>query len=50
VLVSRWRLILVLHARVPCELDRAPHGHGLSGSDFEVLDVLAGPPDEGGHR
>ncbi|WP_121702965.1 MarR family winged helix-turn-helix transcriptional regulator [Streptomyces sp. BBFR25] len=46
-LVGRWRSILVLHARVQCELDRALHGHGLCGSDFEVLDVLAGSPDEG---
>ncbi|MFI1755272.1 MarR family winged helix-turn-helix transcriptional regulator [Streptomyces sp. NPDC020571] len=47
-LVSRWRSILVRHARVQCELDRALHGHGLCGSDFEVLDVLAGSPDEDG--
>lgn len=48
VLVNRWRSILVLHARVQCELDRALHGHGLCASDFEVLDVLAGTPDEDG--
>ncbi|MPY33749.1 MarR family transcriptional regulator [Streptomyces adustus] len=40
-LVDRWRDILALHARTQCELDRALHGHGLCGSDFEVLDVLA---------
>ncbi len=47
-LVTRWRSILVLHARVQCELDRALHGHGLCASDFEVLDVLAGTRDEDG--
>ncbi|MET7326267.1 MarR family transcriptional regulator [Streptomyces sp. NPDC005549] len=47
-LVSRWRSILVRHALVQCELDRALHGHGLCGSDFEGLDVLAGSPDEDG--
>ncbi|MFE2579820.1 MarR family winged helix-turn-helix transcriptional regulator [Streptomyces sp. NPDC059378] len=40
-LVDRWRDILALHARTQCELDRVLHGHGLCGSDFEVLDVLA---------
>lgn len=33
--------MLALHARTQCELDRALHQHGLCGSDFEVLDVLA---------
>ncbi|MGW2823832.1 MarR family winged helix-turn-helix transcriptional regulator [Streptomyces sp. NPDC001443] len=40
-LVDRWRDLLALHARTQCELDRALHGHGLCGSDFEVLEVLA---------
>lgn len=40
-LVDQWRDILSLHARTHCELDRALHQHGLCGSDFEVLDVLA---------
>ncbi len=43
-LVDQWRDILALHARTQCELDRALHRHGLCGSDFEVLDVLAGGP------
>ncbi|MFH8803999.1 MarR family winged helix-turn-helix transcriptional regulator [Streptomyces sp. NPDC017936] len=43
-LVEEWRGILALHARTQCELDRALHRHGLCGSDFEVLDVLAGHP------
>ncbi|WP_217169464.1 MarR family winged helix-turn-helix transcriptional regulator [Streptomyces sp. AC512_CC834] len=47
-LVTQWRQILALHAGVQCELDRALHRHGLCGSDFEVLDVLAGPRDEDG--
>ncbi|MFG2573978.1 MarR family winged helix-turn-helix transcriptional regulator [Streptomyces sp. NPDC048481] len=41
-LVRQWRDMLALHARTQCELDRALHRHGLCGSDFEVLDVLAG--------
>ncbi|MEU3144919.1 MULTISPECIES: MarR family winged helix-turn-helix transcriptional regulator [unclassified Streptomyces] len=41
-LVQQWRDILALHARTQCELDRALHEHGLCGSDFEVLDILAG--------
>ncbi|GAB2807767.1 MarR family transcriptional regulator [Streptomyces chlorus] len=41
-LVQQWRDILTLHARTQCELDRALHEHGLCGSDFEVLDILAG--------
>ncbi|WP_406010497.1 MarR family transcriptional regulator [Streptomyces sp. NBC_00637] len=41
-LVDQWRDMLALHARTQCELDRALHQHGLCGSDFEVLDVLAG--------
>jgi DNA-binding MarR family transcriptional regulator len=41
-LVDQWRDILTLHARTQCELDRALQQHGLCGSDFEVLDVLAG--------
>ncbi|MFF3500370.1 MarR family winged helix-turn-helix transcriptional regulator [Streptomyces sp. NPDC003247] len=41
-LVERWRGILATHARTQCALDRALHRHGLCGSDFEVLDVLAG--------
>lgn len=41
-LVEQWRDILALHARTQCELDRTLHRHGLCGSDFEVLDVLAG--------
>ncbi|WP_189952253.1 MarR family winged helix-turn-helix transcriptional regulator [Streptomyces alanosinicus] len=40
-LVEQWRDILALHARTQCELDRVLHGHGLCGSDFEVLDLLA---------
>ena len=40
-LAEQWRGILALHARTQCELDRALHGHGLCGSDFEVLDLLA---------
>ncbi|MFG2943168.1 MarR family winged helix-turn-helix transcriptional regulator [Streptomyces sp. NPDC048282] len=40
-LVEQWRDILALHARTQCELDRALHGHGLCGSDFEVLDLLS---------
>lgn len=40
-LVEQWRDMLALHARTQCELDRALHQHGLCGSDFEVLDVLA---------
>ncbi|MFE7930253.1 MarR family winged helix-turn-helix transcriptional regulator [Streptomyces sp. NPDC057456] len=40
-LVEQWREMLALHARTQCELDRALHRHGLCGSDFEVLDVLA---------
>jgi DNA-binding MarR family transcriptional regulator len=40
-LVEQWRDILALHARTQCELDRALHEHGLCGSDFEVLDLLA---------
>ncbi|WP_329214028.1 MarR family transcriptional regulator [Streptomyces sp. NBC_01485] len=40
-LVGQWRDMLALHARTQCELDRALHQHGLCGSDFEVLDVLA---------
>src|SRR3954463_8068077 len=40
-LAERWRELLALHARTQCELDRALHQHGLCGSDFEVLDVLA---------
>ncbi|MDG9725174.1 MULTISPECIES: MarR family winged helix-turn-helix transcriptional regulator [unclassified Streptomyces] len=47
-LVTQWRGILSLHARIQCELDRALHRHGLCGSDFEVLDVLAGALDEDG--
>lgn len=46
-LVERWREMLALHARTQCELDRALHGHGLCGSDFEVLDVLAGTAPAG---
>ncbi|MFJ6893515.1 MarR family winged helix-turn-helix transcriptional regulator [Streptomyces hokutonensis] len=41
-LVDQWREMLALHARTQCELDRTLHQHGLCGSDFEVLDVLAG--------
>ncbi|MBK3562433.1 MULTISPECIES: MarR family winged helix-turn-helix transcriptional regulator [unclassified Streptomyces] len=41
-LVEQWREMLALHARTQCELDRTLHQHGLCGSDFEVLDVLAG--------
>ncbi|MFJ9627046.1 MarR family winged helix-turn-helix transcriptional regulator [Streptomyces sp. NPDC091280] len=41
-LVDQWREMLALHARTQCELDRTLHRHGLCGSDFEVLDVLAG--------
>ncbi|MFJ8110893.1 MarR family winged helix-turn-helix transcriptional regulator [Streptomyces sp. NPDC096132] len=40
-LAEQWRDMLALHARTQCELDRALHQHGLCGSDFEVLDVLA---------
>ncbi|MEU0026955.1 MarR family transcriptional regulator [Streptomyces sp. NPDC006335] len=40
-LAEQWRGILALHARTQCELDRALQQHGLCGSDFEVLDVLA---------
>ena len=40
-LAEQWRDILALHARTQCELDRALQQHGLCGSDFEVLDVLA---------
>lgn len=40
-LAEQWRDLLALHARTQCELDRALHQHGLCGSDFEVLDVLA---------
>ncbi|MFF3850226.1 MarR family winged helix-turn-helix transcriptional regulator [Streptomyces sp. NPDC002328] len=40
-LVAQWRDMLALHARTQCELDRALYQHGLCGSDFEVLDVLA---------
>ena len=47
-LVARWRGMLALHARTQCELDRALHQHGLCGSDFEVLDILAGSPDADG--
>ncbi|MFF5184406.1 MarR family winged helix-turn-helix transcriptional regulator [Streptomyces sp. NPDC000345] len=47
-LAERWRGILALHARTQCELDRALHRHGLCGSDFEVLDVLAGPASADG--
>ncbi|MFK0288512.1 MarR family winged helix-turn-helix transcriptional regulator [Streptomyces sp. NPDC090499] len=43
-LVEQWRDILALHARTQCELDRALHGHGLCGSDFEVLDLLSDSP------
>ncbi|MET9086870.1 MarR family winged helix-turn-helix transcriptional regulator [Streptomyces sp. NPDC090075] len=48
-LVEQWRDILALHARTQCELDRALHGHGLCGSDFEVLDLLSvAVPTDGG--
>ncbi|MEW2447010.1 MarR family transcriptional regulator [Streptomyces parvulus] len=47
-LVARWRDMLALHSRTQCELDRALHRHGLCGSDFEVLDILAAPPDADG--
>ncbi|MCC9152801.1 MarR family transcriptional regulator [Streptomyces parvulus] len=47
-LVARWRDMLALHARTQCELDRALHRHGLCGSDFEVLDILAASPDDDG--
>ncbi|MFJ8492748.1 MarR family winged helix-turn-helix transcriptional regulator [Streptomyces sp. NPDC094038] len=40
-LVEQWRDILAVHARTQCELDRALNGHGLCGSDFEVLDLLS---------
>src|SRR4051794_3900560 len=40
-LAEQWREPLARHARTQCELDRALHQHGLCGSDFEVLDVLA---------
>ncbi|MFI2435453.1 MarR family winged helix-turn-helix transcriptional regulator [Streptomyces sp. NPDC018693] len=50
-LVRQWRDMLALHARTQCELDRALHQHGLCGSDFEVLDVLAeGGGDCAGYR
>ncbi|MEV6396765.1 MarR family transcriptional regulator [Streptomyces sp. NPDC051907] len=47
-LVQEWRDVLALHARTICELDRALHQHGLGASDFEVLDVLAEMPADGG--
>ncbi|MEU6567130.1 MULTISPECIES: MarR family winged helix-turn-helix transcriptional regulator [Streptomyces] len=47
-LAARWRDMLALHARTQCELDRALHRHGLCGSDFEVLDILAASPDDDG--
>ncbi|MET7457812.1 MarR family transcriptional regulator [Streptomyces sp. NPDC005574] len=40
-LEERWRDILSVHARTLCEIDRVLHPHGLGGSDFEVLDLLA---------
>ncbi|MCH0572926.1 MarR family transcriptional regulator [Streptomyces sp. MUM 136J] len=47
-LEERWRGILAVHARTMCEIDRVLHPHGLGASDFEVLDILASAPDEGG--
>ncbi len=47
-LVERWREVLALHARTQCEIDRALHRHGLCGSDFEVLDILAQGGGRGG--
>lgn len=47
-LEREWREILAIHARTACELDRELHQYGLCASDFEVLDVLAGDPADGG--
>jgi DNA-binding MarR family transcriptional regulator len=47
-LEREWREILAVHARTACELDRELHQYGLCASDFEVLDVLAGDPADGG--
>jgi DNA-binding MarR family transcriptional regulator len=47
-LEREWRDILAIHARTACELDRELHQYGLGASDFEVLDVLAGDPEDGG--
>jgi DNA-binding MarR family transcriptional regulator len=47
-LEREWREILAIHARTACELDRELHQYGLCASDFEVLDVLAGDPVDGG--
>ncbi|WP_030214707.1 MarR family winged helix-turn-helix transcriptional regulator [Streptomyces sp. NRRL WC-3626] len=47
-LVERWRGVLALQARTQCEIDRALHEHGLCGSDFEVLDILAQNRGSGG--
>lgn len=47
-LEREWRDILAVHARTACELDRELHQYGLCASDFEVLDVLAGDPVDGG--
>ncbi|MFG1810769.1 MarR family winged helix-turn-helix transcriptional regulator [Streptomyces sp. NPDC049040] len=47
-LEREWREILAIHARTACELDRELHQYGLCASDFEVLDVLAGDPEDGG--
>lgn len=47
-LEREWREILTIHARTACELDRELHRYGLCASDFEVLDVLAGAPGDGG--
>jgi DNA-binding MarR family transcriptional regulator len=46
-LEREWRDILAIHARTACELDRELHQYGLGASDFEVLDVLAGDPEDG---
>jgi DNA-binding MarR family transcriptional regulator len=47
-LMTEWREILAIHARTACEIDRELHQFGLGASDFEVLDVLAGDPQDGG--
>ncbi|MFI0720513.1 MarR family winged helix-turn-helix transcriptional regulator [Streptomyces sp. NPDC021224] len=47
-LEREWREILAIHARTACELDRELTQYGLCASDFEVLDVLAGDPEDGG--
>ncbi|SDD34883.1 MarR family winged helix-turn-helix transcriptional regulator [Actinokineospora iranica] len=39
-LVQGWRELLTVHARTWCALDRELARHGLSASEFEILDRL----------